>query len=103
MKAIEKIDFIIKTTKWSKRRFTKKFYLAKDALDRWYAGDEPDENDVKNICKYFRLSPQDFLNDNLNIFLKSTDKFCVFSLDDNDISSPEDYPREDNARYEEKD
>ena len=102
MKTIEKIDFIIKTTKWSKRRFTKKFYLPKDALDKWYAGEEPKENDVRNICKYFRLDIKDFLNDNLNIFLMCTDKFCVFSLHDDEIGVPEDFPMEDNARYEEK-
>ena len=103
MTTIEKIDFIIKTTKWSKKRFTKKFYLKKDALDRWYAGEKIEDKDVRNICKYFRLDVKDFLNDELNIFLKSTEKFCEFSLNDAEIKSPEDIAREDNSRYEERD
>lgn len=103
MRTIEKIDFIIKTTKWSEKRFIRKFYLPKDALDKWHGGAEITEKDVKNICKYFRLEPKDFLDDSLNIFLKSTERFCVFSLHEEEITSLEDYPHEDNARYEEKD
>ena len=52
MRTIEKIDFIIKTTKWSEKRFIRKFYLPKDTLDKWHGGAEITEKDVKNICKY---------------------------------------------------
>ncbi len=102
MTAIEKIDFIIKTTKWSDRRFTKKFYLKKDSLEKWRNKEiEPMEKDVRNICKYFHLEISDFLDANKIIFLKNTDKFCNFSLNEEEVVS-EDYPNEDNARYEEK-
>ena len=102
MTTIEKIDFIIKTTKWSDRRFQKKFYLKKNSLEKWRNKEvEPMENDVRNICKYFHLEIKDFLDANKIIFLKNTDKFCNFSLNDEDVVF-EDFPREDNARYEEK-
>lgn len=103
MTTIEKIDFIIKTTRWSEKRFIRKFFLAKDALDQWHAGTKIEEKDLTNICKYFRLDPKDFLDDSKNIFLKSTNKFCEFSLNEEEIEVLEDYPHEDNARYEEKD
>ena len=103
MRTIEKIDFIIKTTKWSEKRFSRKLFLPKDALDRWHLGEEITKKDVTNICKYFRLDPDEFLDDSKNIFLKSTEKFCIFSLNEEEISCLEDYPPEDNARYEEKD
>lgn len=103
MTTIEKIDFIIKTTKWSDRRFQKKFYLKKDSLEKWRSKEViPNENDVRNICKYFHLEIKDFLDDSKNIFLKDTEKFCNFSLNEEDVVF-EDYPHEDNARYEEKD
>ena len=77
MTTIEKIDFIIKTTKWSDRRFQKKFYLKKNSLEKWRNKEvEPMENDVRNICKYFHLEIKDFLDANKIIFLKNTDKFC---------------------------
>ena len=103
MRTIEKIDFIIKTTKWSEKRFCRKLFLPKDALDRWHNGEEFTKKDVLNICKYFRLDVDEFLDDSRNIFLKSTEKFCIFSLNDEEIENLEDYPHEDNARYEEKD
>ena len=103
MITIEKIDFILKTTRWSEKRFARKFFLQKDALDRWHLGEDIHEKDVQNICKYFRLDPKDFLDDTKNIFLKSTNKFCEFSLNEEEIENPEDYPHEDNARYEERD
>ena len=103
MTTIEKIDFIIKTTRWSEKRFIRKFFLVKDALDQWHSGVKIEEKDLTNICKYFRLDPKDFLDDSKNIFLKSTNKFCEFSLNEEEIEVLEDYPHEDNARYEEKD
>lgn len=103
MLAIEKIDFIIKTLKWSDKRFSKKFYLKKDSLEKWRSKEVfPMEKDVKNICKYFHLEINDFLDDSRIIFLKNTDKFCNFSLNDDEVVN-EDYPQEDNSRYEEKD
>ena len=103
MTAIEKIDFIIDTTKWSDRRFQKKFYLKKDSLEKWRNSEVLiSEKDVKNICKYFRLDINDFLDESKKIFLKDTDKFCNFSLNDQNVVD-EDYPNEDNSRYEEKD
>ena len=103
MTAIEKIDFIIKTLKWSEKRFTKKFYLKKDSLEKWRSKEvSPNEADVKNICKYFHLNTQDFLNEERIIFLKNADKFCNFSMNEEE-AVPEDFPREDNFRYEEKD
>ena len=103
MTTIEKIDFIIKTTRWSEKRFIRKFFLSKDSLDRWHLGEKINDKDVHNICKYFKLDPKDFLDDSKNIFLKSTIKFCEFSLNEDEIGILEDYPHEDNARYEEKD
>ncbi len=102
MLTIEKIDFIIKTLKWSDKRFSRKFYLRKDDLNKWREKKTtPMEKDVKNICKYFHLDTKQFLDDNRIIFLKNTDKFCNFSLNEDEVVS-EDYPREDNSRYEEK-
>lgn len=103
MTALEKIEFILKTLKWSEKRFTKKFYLKPNSLENWRSKTtKPNENDVRNICKYFHLNVNDFLNDERIIFLKNSDKFCNFSMDDENTVS-EDYPREDNSRYEEKD
>lgn len=103
MTTIEKIDFIMKTLKWSEKRFSKKFYLHKDALTKWRNHEvDPTEKDVKNICKYFHLEVNEFLDNERIIFLKNTDKFCNFSLNEEEVIS-EDYPFEDNSRYEEKD
>ncbi len=103
MTALEKIEFILKTLKWSEKRFTRKFYLKSDSLENWRNGNNiPNESDVKNICKYFKLNIKDFLNEDRVIFLKNSDKFCSFSMNE-ESTVPEDFPREDNSRYEEKD
>ena len=103
MTALEKVEFIIKTLKWSEKRFTRKFYLKSDSLENWRHGNSaPNESDVKNICKYFHLNTKDFLNNDRIIFLKNADKFCNFSMDEENTIS-EDFPKEDNSRYEEKD
>ncbi len=67
---------------------------------------KPQLRNVQEICKEFQLDPNDFLDDTSTISkeVKEGEHKCKFvQVDDSNHVIYEDFAREDNSRYEEKD
>lgn len=66
----------------------------------------PQLRNVTEICKEFKLDPKDFLDDTSTIAkeVKEDEHPCKFvKVEDSSNVIYEDFAREDNSRYEEKD
>lgn len=109
MTVLEKIDYLEKTLDLSERKFAKKYHVSKLLLKKWRKGQaSPKGDELAYLCEQFGLSLSDFMDDNSSI--SYSDKYaneheCVGKVGQSTPVSLiyEDYPREDNARYEEVD
>ena len=107
MTVLEKFEFLIKLRGMSEHKFLAKYHVHFALVKRMRAGYEPQEADVKKICKIFNFDIKDFLDptSSLSQTLKPgehTIKRAVPIKVPEDVVL-EDYPHEDNSRYEEKD
>ncbi len=108
MTVIEKIDYLIKYLDLSERKFSKVYRIRKNIIKKWRLGQAiPKPENVKYLCEQFNLSVQDFLDDNSSINVQgcyADEHKCVGQISPNPVEGiSEDYPVEDNFRYEEKD
>ena len=107
MKFLEKIAFIQNKLHLNDYAFCTRFRIRISVLKKWRKGlITPTANDVKWVCVYFNLDAKDFMNDSstLSKDVKDGEHPCatVPHIEKrNEIY--EDYAREDNSRYEEKD
>lgn len=107
MTVLEKIDYLEKSLDLSERRFAKEYHIPKSLLKKWRQGkDSPKGENLAFLCEQFGLSLNDFMDDSSSI--SHSNKFanehdCVAKINDNPpvCLIYEDYPREDNSRYEE--
>ena len=107
MKFLEKIAFIQKQLHLNDFAFCSRFRIKISVLKKWRkAQSTPTEKDVVWVCNYFNLDASDFLNDKSTLAkeIKDGEHPCATKPHvekKNEIY--EDYTREDNSRYEEKD
>ena len=107
MKFLEKVTFIQNKLHLNDYAFCTRFRIKISYLKKWRKGLlTPTINDVKWVCNYFNLDVNDFLNDESTLAkeVKDGEHPCATKPHvekKNEVY--EDYAREDNSRYEEKD
>ena len=107
MKFLEKIAFIEEKLHLNDYAFCTRFRIKISVLKKWRKAQlSPTVDDVKWVCNYFNLDANDFLSDSstLSKEVKEGEHPCASKpvVDRSDVIY-EDYAREDNSRYEEKD
>ena len=107
MKFLEKIAFIEENLHLNDYAFCTRFRIKISVLKKWRRQQlQPTEKDIMWVCNYFHLDAKDFLNDlsTLAKEIKDGEHPCASKpAVEKDNVVYEDYVREDNARYEEKD
>ena len=107
MKFLEKIAFIQNSLHLTDGAFCARYKVKLGLLKKWRNGQlKPTPKDVKTICKEFNLDVTDFLDDfsTLSKVVKSGEHPCATKpVEEKPNTVYEDYVREDNSRYEEKD
>ena len=107
MKFLEKIAFIEENLHLNDSAFCTRFRIKMSILKKWRRQQlQPTEKDIMWVCNYFHLDAKDFLNDlsTLAKEIKDGEHPCASKpAVEKDNVVYEDYVREDNARYEEKD
>ena len=109
MTVIEKVDFLIKKLDLTEKEFSRKYRIRKNIIKKWRSGEAtPKAENVRYLCDKFGLSVEDFLDND-----SSLDMHNYFANEHRIVKKAssmkkvnavsEDYPQEDNSRYEEKD
>ena len=107
MTFLEKISFIQNNLHLNDYAFCTRYRIKISYLKKWRKGLlKPTENDIKWLCNSFNLDVNDFLDDSstLSKKIKEGEHPCKTKpVQEKPNSIYEDYVREDNSRYEEKD
>lgn len=108
MTVIEKVDYLLKCLNLSERQFAKKYRIRKNVISKWRNNEvSPKPENVRFLCDKFGFSVEDFLNDESTLAFshKYADEHRILGkIKVNDAQfNNEDFPNEDNPRYEEKD
>lgn len=107
MTVVEKIDYLINELRISKRKFCKDYGISPQLLNQWRSNiTKPQAQDVDHLCTIFKLDPFDFIDPMSTISngeIKDGEHHCQVVSTTVDNGVYEDFPREDNGRYEEKD
>ena len=107
MKFSEKIAFIENKLHFNDYSFCTRFRIKISVLKKWRRGQlVPTIQDIKWICNYFNLDATDFLDDTSTLAkeIKEGEHPCAEKpIVEKENTIYEDYAREDNSRYEEKD
>lgn len=108
MTVVEKVDYLLKCLDLTERQFAKKYRIRKNVISKWRQGSlMPKPENVAYLCDKFGLSVSDFLDEQstLDITQKYADEHRIlgkFPANAECVNS-EDFPHEENTRYEEKD
>ena len=104
---LEKVSFIQNSLHLNDYAFCTRFRIKISYLKKWRKGLlTPTTNDVKWVCNYFNLDETDFLDDSSTLSKKveSGEHPCkIKPVVEKPNTIYEEYVREDNSRYEEKD
>lgn len=106
MTLIEKLNFLEESLKLNDRKFAKRYNIKPAVFLKWKSGEiNPSPLDVSKICEEFNLDPKDFLDEKSTLVEPKEGEHSVNVLPKEDKNNViyEDYYREDNSRYEEKD
>ena len=106
MKFPQKIEFLQESLKLNDKQFASKYHIKLSLLKRWKTGEEkPNKDTVSSICKDFNLDVVDFLDEKSTLAepLKGEHPCATVARADSSNVIYEDFAREDNSRYEEKD
>lgn len=109
MTVIQKVDYFIKKLGISEKEFAYLFRIRKNIIAKWRKGEaEPKPENVQYLCDQMGFSVTDFLDNSstLDESMKFADEHMILGKynDQKDSDAPsEDFPKEDNSRYEEKD
>lgn len=107
MKFTEKIAFIQNSLHLTDGNFCARYKIKLGLLKKWKSGQlKPTLKDVKFICKEFNLDTNDFLDDSstLSDIIGPGEHACMVKPKTEKPNGVyEDFVREDNSRYEEKD
>lgn len=108
MTVVDKIDYLIRSLDISERQFLRKYHIRHSSVKKWRNSSlKPCKSELIYLCDCFDLSIDDFMDDTSTISyldIKDDEHLCAKKkqAEINDTVN-EDYPFEDNARYEEKD
>ena len=109
MTVVEKVDYLIKKLDLTEKEFSRKYRIRKNIIKKWRSGEaKPKPENVKFLCEKFDLSVEDFLDEDSTLDMHNyfANEHRVVSKAGNQKKNnvvSEDYPQEDNSRYEEKD
>lgn len=109
MNLTNKIIFLQKSMNLSDREFCINYKIKGSSLRKWKSGASlPSKEDVMCLCRAFNLDIDDFISDLSTVSyvdLKEGEHPCKLNPQKNDRTDIilEDFAREDNSRYEEKD
>lgn len=105
MKFPKKIEFLQESLKLNDKQFAVKYKIRLSTLKSWKKGLKPELKDVIEICKDYHLDPKDFVSDQSTLINpKGNEHLCAtIPREDKSNTIYEDFAREDNSRYEEKD
>ncbi len=107
MNFLEKIAFIEENLQLNDYTFCTRFRIKISVLKKWRRQQlAPTVEDIKWVCNYFNVDANDFLNDSstLSKKVKEGEHPCASKpVVEKENVIYEDYGREDNSRYEEKD
>lgn len=106
MTLIKKISFLKESLKLNDRQFAKRYKINFATFKKWQTGEvKPLLAEILPICKEFKLDPNDFLNDSSTLGNPETNEHPCAMIQEDDRNNViyEDFSREDNSRYEEKD
>ena len=108
MTVVEKVDYLIKRLDLTEKEFSKKYRIRKNIIKKWRSGEAtPKPENVRYLCDKFGLSIEDFLDNDstLDRAAFANEHRVVGKVDPKKktVLIHEDYPQEDNSRYEEKD
>ena len=107
MKFLEKVAFIEKSLHLNDYAFCTRYRIKISNLKKWRKGLlKPTVEDIRWVCNYFHLDANDFLDDSSTLS-KTVNEGEHPCLTKPEVEKPntiyEDFVREDNSRYEEKD
>ena len=107
MTLLEKLEFLAKSYGLTEHKFLQKYHAHYGLMKKLRTGYKADAKDVKKLCKILDFDINDFLDDSSTVSneIKEGEHF-VKKASPISISKDmvlEDYPPEDNSRYEEKD
>ena len=104
---LDKVSFIQKSLHLNDYAFCTRFRIKISNLKKWKKGlIKPTVEDIKWVCNHFHLDEHDFLDDSSTLSKKVNDGEhpCLTKVvEERPNTIYEDYVREDNSRYEEKD
>lgn len=108
MTVIEKIDYLINKLNISEKQFAKTYRIRRNLILKWRNNQlAPKIENVSYLCDKFNFEVDDFLDSKSTLDSQSCPnnehKIKVKQNSQNNSSINEDYPHEDNARYEERD
>lgn len=107
MTVVEKIDYLIKHLDMPEKAFAKKYRIRKNIISKWRTGEAlPKPENVAFLCEKFGFEINDFLDSNSSLdnhSLASNEHIVLGKKSQTQAGINEDYPPEDNARYEERD
>ncbi len=101
MKPSIKLDYIQRKLKYDDEKFCKKFGILGENLALIRKNEEVKKSDISTLCKKLKLDLNLFLDEESIIYCKKTMFSVRFFMKEQDLIN-EDYPREENSRYEEK-
>lgn len=108
MTVVEKVDYLIKKLDLNEKEFSRKYRIRKNIIKKWRSGEaKPKPENVKFLCEKFGLSVDDFLDEDstldMNNHFANEHRIVGKAKASKSEAASEDYPHEDNSRYEEKD
>ena len=106
MTFLEKISFLKESLKLNDRQFAKRYKINFALFKKWKTGAiKPQVADINLLCKEFKLDPIDFLSDSSTLGNPGPNEHSCNMVQEEDRNNViyEDFSREDNSRYEEKD
>lgn len=105
MKVLEKIELLIKGHGITERQFLMQYHAHFGLAKRIRGGYNPNVNDVKKMCRLLNFDPVDFLDPTSTLVepVREGEHLVKPFVQASNNAVYEDYPHEDNSRYEEKD
>jgi len=110
MTTIDKLIYLISALDLTEKAFLKEYKISKKDFKMWKNGEKsPQIADISYLCDRLELSCEDFINDSSTVSyadIKDGEHICEGKNTGKSHTKPtiyEDFPREDYARYEEKD
>lgn len=107
MTVLEKFEYLVKSYGLNEHKTLAKFHVHFGLMKKMRAGYVAQPGDVKKLCRILNFDVADFLDSTSSIAPKLNEgEHVIKKAQEKEIPGyavSEDYPHEDNSRYEEKD